>query len=176
MRWSARFDAARLGRFRRYTPAHRQGTERDRGPHAVLTDRFPRRQPSVVQAFDEPDPERPARQDQAAFEVRWRARLVAGSGGHAAGRFSRVVDELADTRWIRNPTFDFEAGETFVMFTFHVERVSYVAAAVDLARRALDDALANAKVGAPYPPTSTTLTHVSVVLEAQPLSVEPTAA
>jgi len=101
---------------------------------------------------------------------------VAGSGGQAAGRFSRVVDELADTRWIRNPTCDFEAGGTFVTFTFHVERVGYVAGAVDLARGALDGALANAKVGAPYPPTSTTLTHVSVVLEAQPLSVEPAAA
>jgi hypothetical protein len=153
-----------------------QGTERLRTSPVVPADGFPRRQPVVERPFGAPGPDRPSWADHATFEVRWRARIVEGSGSTAEGRFTRVVDELADTRQIGNPAHDFEPDSTFVTFTFQVERVGYTAVAVEMARQALDAALANARVGAPYPPTSHTVTQVSVVLETRPLSVKPVAA
>jgi hypothetical protein len=102
-----------------------------------------------------------------AVYIFWRARVRVATP-RAAGRLRRVVDELAVYPKMVSPVWDWQPGDPTIGFGFWVDGPTSAAAAVMLAKRALDYALSHALVGTPAPPPGVSNVALAIELEDYP--------
>jgi hypothetical protein len=104
----------------------------------------------------------------SAVYVFWRARVRVATP-RAVGRLTRVIDELAVYPKTVSPIWDWRPGDPTVGFGFWVDGPTSAAAAVMLAKRALDYALSQARVGTPAPPPGVSNVALAIELEDFPI-------